>query len=205
LPSYGLTEAASQVATATFPVGDAALPEMQLLAHLEAKSNQQGFICLKGESLLTAYALLSPKGCELVDPKVDGWFITADLGQVEGGSIAIFGRSDDMIKIAGENVALKQLEAILEELRLKCGFKGDMALVAAADARLGHAIQLAVVGAEGEVMSEGALLDGLIADFQRAVLPFERIRKVHYVKELPRSALGKLKGCALRAALAEER
>jgi O-succinylbenzoic acid--CoA ligase len=171
LPSYGMTETCSQVATAT-----PASPEPILLDHVQARTEQDGRLAFRGESLLTAYATKDG----LIDPKsVDGWFFTEDLGTVDGRVLRVEGRRGDFIKIGGESVDLARLDAILAAI---AGAEG--AVLAVPDARLGHVIHLAVTAAV-----DGP---GVRASFDARVHPFERARALHVVPEIPRSALGKL-------------
>ena len=171
LASYGMSECASTVA-----VRDVLLP------HLEARAEDDGRLAFRGTSLFTGY--LTEAG--LVDPKVDGWFVTEDLGEVEGRVVKVRGRAGEFIKIGGESVDLKRLDRIAEEVARLHG--GDAGVVAVADERLGHVIHLAVTA------------KGIAAAFDARVLPFERARVVHRVKKIPRSSLGKI----LRAQLAAE-
>lgn len=170
LPSYGMTETCSQVATATL-----VSPELVLLDHVEARQESDGRLAFKGESLLTGY------GAEdgFVDPKEDGWLITADLGTVEGRVLRVQGRAGDFVKIGGESVDLTRLDAILAAI---AGLHA--AVVAVPDARMGHVIHLAVTP---EIDA-----DAVVAAFNERVLPFERPRAVHRVAEIPRTPLGKL-------------
>ncbi len=96
----------------------------------------------------------------------------------------VHGRAGDFVKIGGESVDLKRLDAIVREIA-----GDDAAIVALADDRLGHVIHLAATVDAGEIVQA----------FNARVLPFERIRGVHRVAAIPRSPLGKL----LRAQLAE--
>src|ERR1051325_2059627 len=168
LPSYGMTETASQVATATL-----GSPELILLDHVEARI-EDGHIALRGESLLTGYATES--GFE--DPKREGWFVTPDLGRVEGRILHVAGRSGDFVKIGGESVDLSRLDRILAEI------EPNAAIVAAADQRLGFVIHLVIAAGDA---------DDIMAAFNERVLPFERIRAFHRVDAIPRTPLGKLK------------
>jgi O-succinylbenzoic acid--CoA ligase len=170
LPSYGMTETCSQVATAT-----PASPELLLLGHVEARMEEDGRLAFRGESLLTGYGT----GDGFIDPKHDGWFITEDLGAVDGRVLRVQGRRGDFIKIGGESVDLARLDAILAAI---AGAEG--AVVAVPDARLGHVIHLAVTAAV-----DGP---GVRASFDVRVHPFERARALHVVPEIPRSPLGKL-------------
>jgi O-succinylbenzoic acid--CoA ligase len=168
LPSYGMTETASQVATAT--LGNS---ELVLLDHVEARI-EDGHIVLRGGSLLTGYATES--GFE--DPKRDGWFVTPDLGSVDGRILRVAGRLGDFVKIGGESVDLSRLDRILAEIEL------NAAIVAAVDERLGCVIHLAFAAGSS---------DSIVSAFNERVLPFERIRAVHRVDAIPRTSLGKLK------------
>jgi O-succinylbenzoic acid--CoA ligase len=169
--SYGMTECSSTVAI-----------ENELLPHLDARVEPDGRLAFRGASLLTGYA--TEEG--FVDPKVDGWLVTEDLGRVEGRVLHVDGRRGEFLKIGGESVDLRRLDAVLDDVRGDV----DAALVAIADDRLGQVIHLAVVG-DGPAIADA---------FNERVMPFERIRAVHRVAAIPRSALGKL----LRAQLVEE-
>ncbi|HEY6136353.1 MAG TPA: AMP-binding protein [Thermoanaerobaculia bacterium] len=162
LATYGLSECCSTVTV-----------ENELLPHLEARSEPEGRIAFRGASLFTGYATAAG----LVDPKIDGWFLTEDFGEVEVRTVQVRGRASDFVKIGGESVDLNRLDAILRYIA------GDVAaVVAVADARLGHVIHLAAT-VEAERIVEA---------FNAQVLPFERIRQAHRVDRIPRSALGKL-------------
>jgi len=174
LPSYGMTETASQVATAML-----AGPELVLLDHAEARVDE-GRLAVRSEALLTGYA--TDDG--FFDPKVDGWFVTPDVGSVSGRVLRVAGRSGDFVKIGGESVDLVRLDRLLEAITT------DAAIVAVPDERLGFVIQLAVAACNA---------DEIVARFNERVLPFERIRGVHRVDEIPRTALGKLRRGELAA------
>jgi len=170
LPSYGMTETCSQVATAR-----RGSPELILLDHAEARVEQDGRLAFRGSSLLTGYA--TEDG--LVDPKVGGWFVTEDLGLVAGRLLEVSGRRGDVVKIGGESVDLKRLDAIVETLAGR-----DAAVAAVPDARLGCVIHLFVAGSTDAATLRSA--------YDGRVHPFERARAVHRVPWIPRTPLGKL-------------
>ena len=177
LPSYGMTETCSQVATATL-----ASRELVLLDHVEARE-LDGCLAFKGESLLTGYGTESG----FIDPKEAGWFRTNDLGNVRDGILHVRGRAGEFVKIGGESVDLARLDAILASI---AGLQA--AILAVHDSRLGHVIHLAVTP---EIEA-----DMVAAAFAARVHPFERPRAVHHVREIPRTPLGKL----IRAKLLEQ-
>ena len=169
LATYGMSECCSTVAV-----------EEVLLDHLDARRANDGRLAFRGASLFTGY--VSEGG--LADPKVDGWFLSDDLGEVEGRTLRVFGRGADFAKIGGESVDLLRLDAIVRSIA-----GDDAAVLAVADDRLGHVIHLAATR-DAEAIRDA---------FNARVAPFERARAVHVVDAIPRSPLGKL----LRAKLGE--
>ena len=153
--------------------------EDTLLGHIEARRESDGRLAFRGPSLFTGYA--TDEG--LIDPKIDGWFVSEDLGEVDGRTLRVHGRAGDFVKIGGESVDLKRLDRILHELA-----GDDAAIVAVPDERLGHVIHLATT-------IEPSFVDA----FNERVHPFERIREVHRVETDSAFAVGKL----LRAELAK--
>lgn len=191
IPSYGMTECASTVAVTHegFSNGD-----LYLLDHIQAKINFEGFICLKSPSLFSIKAEVTENGVFLEDPKVDGWYQTGDRGQLSGRSLKLYGRGEDFIKIGGESVLFSRLEIYLEEVKANLLFEGDCALVIVPDERLGSVIHLAVAGVSDHTVKT------LLEEFNAKVLPFEKIRNVHSLDFIPRSALRKI----LRAELSRK-
>lgn len=179
LPSYGMTETCSQVATAQ--QGSAALV---MLDHAEAGVTADGRLRFRGTSLLTGYG--TEQG--FVDPREDGWFVTSDIGEVHGRELRVTGRLGEFVKIGGESVVLARLDAVVERIA-----GGKAAVIAVPDARLGHVIWLAI-----ERGSDAAAIGRA---FDEQVLPFERARRVVEVGTIPRTDLGKLKRAALVAAV----
>lgn len=182
LPSYGMTECASQIATASTCERQAAL---EILPHIAVRE-EEGRLCFKGSSLLTTYALFEGETVHFRDPKVDGWFTSDDRGSVNGKYLSVHGREDNVIKIGGESVDLDRLEGLMQSLRLKLSFQSEVTLVATPHDRLGSVVSLAVEGEECPAIAQ------LIEHYNLAVLPFERIRERHFIPSFPRSALGKV-------------
>lgn len=188
LPSYGLTECASQVATAALDSWKKAqIPALQILSHLYVEERDER-LCFRGTSLLSAYAYLEGDRIQVIDPKENGWLRSEDRGCVKDRQLQVWGRADAMVKVGGENVDLARLEVLLQTVRLGLAIQSEVVLLAVPDARLGHRIDLVAT----QTHSHQSELDLLMHEFHQAVLPFERIRQVHFLKELPRSALGKI-------------
>ena len=47
--------------------------------------------------------------------KVDGWFVTQDLGKIVDGKLLVIGRADDVIISGGENISLSAVESELNK------------------------------------------------------------------------------------------
>jgi O-succinylbenzoic acid--CoA ligase len=163
LPSYGMSECCSTVTVCEV-----------LLSHLDAREERGGRLAFRGASLFTGY--ITEEG--LIDPKVAGWFVTDDVGEVDERVVRVHGRRGDFVKIGGESVDLARLDRILDSVRHSI----DAAIIAVPDSRLGHVIHLAASVEAGDIVER----------FNARVLPFERIRHVHRVRSIPRSSLGKL-------------
>lgn len=185
IPSYGMTETASQIATARL-----GSPELIPLDHMELKTDRAGLLSIKSEALLTGTLKATPTEFIWKDPKDSGWLHTEDFVKLEGGALTFIGRMNDVVKISGENVSL----AILEELFLNLSQTQDAALLAIPDDRLGHKIVLVATHA----LKDPALF---VTEFNSKVMPYERIRETVLHNHLPRTALGKVQKGQLIAQL----
>lgn len=199
LPSYGMTEACSQVATAPLTsLQDSNYPDLQLLSHIKAEVSESGRLRIQANSLLTLYAMKTKDGqLRVWDPKiVDGWFETEDLVEIRGQKIKILGRDQDFIKIGGEATNLSRLRRQLAEVTARLKLSVDeYALLDLPSERLGKEIYLITESSVAENIAH------VCEGYNQSVLPFEKIRGVHNLKEIPRSELGKIKWSELRRSL----
>lgn len=196
LPSYGLSECCSQVATAALSSltgnSEKDTPPLVLLPHVAARTDRGGRIALQSPSLLSGYGLPPgltphpPEQARFVDPRQDGWFLTEDRGLVTGTVLAMQGRIGDFVKVGGESVDVARLQQLWAQTQADA--LPETVLTAAFDTRLGAAIHLFATGGPG---TQGAVARAAQA-FNAQVPPFERIRQVHAVDAIPRSPLGKL-------------
>ncbi len=191
LPSYGMTETCSMIACANPELSEFSFPKT--LSHAQVKLNPLGQIEVSCDSLLTAYVLQKENGFEILDPKICDdqkklWFCPGDFAEISSKGIEILGRESEFVKIGGEGVSLLKLESLLKEIILeRSDFCNDYALLAAPDERLGFRINL-LSTAQGS--NETAMLVEL---FNKRLMGIEKVRQVHFVELIPRTALGKLK------------
>ncbi|MEN8773677.1 MAG: AMP-binding protein [Akkermansiaceae bacterium] len=171
IPSYGMTETSSQVAT-----GDG----LPLLPGWDAKI-VEGRLALKGGGLFTSIIRKKDGGFVAEDPKMDGWYVTNDRCDLSGEGLRILGRADRLIKVLGELIDLEGLENFWRN-KLGC----EVALVTRPDERRGVNLLLFHEGTEMDLMDWNSSLPGP-----------ERISDAIAVDLLPRSVLGKIDRSAL--------
>jgi O-succinylbenzoic acid--CoA ligase len=189
VPSYGLTEACSQVATALpgeppDPGGSVGPP----LAGTEIRI-AGGRIEIRSPSLMTRYL---PEGRWPSPLTGDGWLRTEDGGRLDGrGRLRPLGRLDRAITTGGVTVQAGEIEAALEVLP---GVAEALA-VGRPDPVWGERIAALIVPGGGEP-ADGPRVAELIRRI-RALPGAVRPRSVALVPRLPRSALGKPDRAAL--------
>ncbi|MEM9168084.1 MAG: AMP-binding protein [Pseudomonadota bacterium] len=114
----------------------------------------------------------------------DGWYFTGDIGYLDDdGDLFVTGRVDDMIISGGENILPAEIESVLS----LHDAVGEVAVVGLADERLGS--RVAAFVQRISAVSE-ADLDAWCK--QSDLASFKRPRTYVFVKEIPKSPVGKL-------------
>jgi O-succinylbenzoic acid--CoA ligase len=161
-PSYGMTEACSQIATNGLP-----------LLGIELRIADDQEILVRGANV--ALGALS----------ADGWLHTGDLGALDRrGRLTIGGRKADTIVSGGENVAPAEVEAAL----LEHPAVADAAVFGIPDPEWGEAVVANVVLRAG-AQTDG---DRLRAHCALMLAGFKVPKSIRPVGALPRGETGKL-------------
>ncbi|MBK1829159.1 AMP-binding protein [Verrucomicrobiaceae bacterium R5-34] len=186
--TYGMTETASQVATA--PTGGR---QLQILPHWQVGTDEHQLLKFQGEALFSAYVGCDQGRCFIDDPKQDGWFISSDRGEVASGILTVMGRADRCVKVLGELVDLSEVESTLKRVADEAGLSQRELIVTA--------VQPPKAG-EYRDQRRGTLLvlctdqdDGLASLLEKynAVCPaLQRIKGIAVLGEIPRTAIGKI-------------
>ena len=151
---------------------------------------EAGVIQIKGPSVFSAYWRMPEKTAE--EFTADGYFITGDVGRQDAdGRVWISGRAKDLIISGGYNVYPKEIELVLDEL---VGVV-ESAVVGVPHPDFGEAV-VAVVMGEGD---EAAM----IAEARGQLAAYKAPKRVVFVDELPRNALGKVQKNLLRERYAD--
>jgi o-succinylbenzoate---CoA ligase len=196
LPSYGMTECGSQVATAALSsLAKNEFPDLQVLPHLEVMVDEDGRLGVKSDALFTMKVELRHDRFEPLWRAGD-WYFTKDrasVRQVESGTswIKPLGRSDDEIKISGELVDLTSLNNLFRRV----SGMHESVILAQPEARRGHEI-VAVLPREAFLAA-----DKWVANFNTQVLPVARVKALYFVDNIPRTELGKVRTGELRIEL----
>ncbi|MGD6875695.1 class I adenylate-forming enzyme family protein [Bacillus infantis] len=116
----------------------------------------------------------------------DGWYFTGDLGMIdEDGDLHIVGRVDDMIISGGENIHPLEVEDILS----KNEKVSEVTIVGESDDRWGQIVTAYVVPADSSITVHE--LDEYCKSHPK-LSNFKRPRKYVFVKEIPKSNVGKV-------------
>ncbi|WP_237477312.1 malonate--CoA ligase [Lichenibacterium dinghuense] len=151
---------------------------------------ETGMVEIRGPNVFAGYWRNPEKTA--AEFTADGWFVSGDLGQFDGtGSLAIVGRAKDLVITGGYNVYPKEVEEAIDALPGVV----ESAVIGLPDADLGEAVTAVVVRAREGGPDAEAVLGALAGRLAR----FKQPRRVVFVDELPRNAMGKVQKAALRA------
>jgi 2-furoate---CoA ligase len=115
----------------------------------------------------------------------DGWYHTGDVGRLDDdGDLWVVGRVDDMVISGGENVHPVEVEDVLA----RAPGVVEVAVIGAADDRLGQRVVACVVAEDGVTAEE---LDAYCLASE-TLARFKRPREYRFVTELPKSPSGKI-------------
>ena len=186
LERYGMSEA---VIITTNPLGGERiagsvgypLPGVDL----RIAGGETGVLEIKGPSVFSGYWRMPEKTAE--EFTVDGYFITGDVGRQDPDSrVWISGRAKDLIISGGFNVYPKEVEMVLDEM---AGVT-ESAVIGVAHPDFGEGVVAVVIG-QGE---EGAM----IAAAREQLAVFKAPKRIFFVDDLPRNAMGKVQKNLLR-------
>ena len=190
--TYGLTEAASQVATAPPDLvrakpGTVGPP----LDGVRVRIGAEGQIQVAGPTVMLGYA-----GFEVAESPIrEGWLNTGDLGRLdEEGHLWVTGRSADRIVSGGANVDPREIEAILAAHEKVL----EVAVVGVPDDEWGERVVAVVATDALPAIDPEALELELKAWVKGRISGPRRPRVWVFVRRIPRTATGKPDGAAVR-------
>ena len=206
VPTYGLSEAASQVATcapgwspvAGEPPAAPPLPSCELQVVGEdgrvLEAGEVGGIEVKGPIVMPGYwrdQLATQRAIH------DGWLRTGDLGSLDvEGRLVMRSRRDDLIVTGGENVYPAEVEGVLDghsDVAASC-------VLGVPDAEWGQ-IVVAVIEPVGQVDPDLASLEAFV---RQRLAGYKVPRRFVIIDEMKRTASGKVRRGVVRQFLEKE-
>jgi O-succinylbenzoic acid--CoA ligase len=189
LISYGLTECASQVATAEVEsLQEKVFPKAFLLPHISLKKIAEEQFALSSSCLLTGYFQKKEESYVWHDPKIEGNFVLPDRIQIKKieskTQVQVLGRWEENFKILGELIDFGALKKLFYKEAFEQGLGKNLELGIFPHPRSENCVAL-ICEKFGQV--EKAFLK----EFNQKVAPFERITHF-YEGFVPRSELGKI-------------
>jgi acyl-CoA synthetase (AMP-forming)/AMP-acid ligase II len=192
IESYGMTEAAHQMASNPLPprarypgsVGLAAGPEIAImgLAGELLPANEPGEIVIRGRNVTTAYENNPDANAKAFH---DGWFRTGDEGVLdEEGYLRLTGRLKEIIIRGGEKISPLEVDNALMD-------HPDVAQAltfAIPHDKLGEEVGACIVLRDGAPEDEHAIRDFV----GEHLAPFKVPRRIVFLAEIPKGPTGKL-------------
>jgi O-succinylbenzoic acid--CoA ligase len=198
-PTYGLTEACSQVATLP-PAGIGRSPDAGLRPLLGTRLSirddagqalgpgETGEIWVRSPSVTRGY-WRRPGATALA--LRDGWLRTGDAGRLdEDGALQVLDRRGDLIVSGGENVSPAEVEAVLQSHALVA----EAAVAGEPDPDLGRRVAAWVVPANASRAPDPEELE---RHCRKHLAGYKIPRRFHLAAKLPRTASGKLRRAEL--------
>ena len=197
IESYGMTEAAHQMASNPLPparripgsVGIAAGPEVAIMNDAGAllPPGAQGEIVIRGENVTLGYENNPKANAEAF---THGWFRTGDQGTMDAeGYVTLTGRLKEIINRGGEKVSPLEVDEVLMDHPAVA----QVVTFAMPHDKLGEEVAAAVVLREGK-----SATDREIREFAATRLAdFKVPRKILIMDEIPKGATGKLQRIGL--------
>ncbi|CCE61936.1 hypothetical protein TPHA_0B02630 [Tetrapisispora phaffii CBS 4417] len=194
LEAYAMTEASHQMTSNNLPPGKrkpgtVGQPQGVELYILDEKDNkleqgQIGEVCIRGENVTPGYAN-NPKANKENFTWEYNYFRTGDQGYIDAeGFLVLTGRIKELINRGGEKISPAELDNIM----LSNPKVREAVCFAVPDLKYGQIVNAAIVLKDNETMS----YEELIKFMSNKVASFKLPSKVYFVKQLPKTATGKI-------------
>ena len=201
IESYGMTEAAHQMASNPLPprvrkigsVGVAAGPKVAIMdeAGTLLAAGETGEIVIQGPDVFAGYEN-NPKAT--AEAFANGWFRTGDQGVMDAdGYLSITGRLKEIINRGGEKISPREVDDVIVEHPAV----DQVVTFAMPHPKLGEDVAAAVVLKEG-MTADAASIREFAA---KRLAGFKVPAKVVFLAEIPKGATGKLQRVGLAAKL----
>jgi len=197
IESYGMTEAAHQMASNPLPprphhagsVGIAAGPEVGIMDETGKllPSGELGEVVIRGRNVTAGYENNPDANAKAF---TNGWFRTGDEGTIDAaGYLRLTGRLKEIINRGGEKVSPLEVDTVLMDHPAVA----QVVTFGMPHSKLGEEVAAAVVLREGHTLDERGLRDFAAERLAQFKVP----RKIVFLAEIPKGATGKLQRIGL--------
>lgn len=156
-------------------------------------AGEAGNVEVKGPNIFAGYWRMPEKTAAEFR---DGWFVTGDVGMLDGdGRLTLVGRAKDLIIAGGYNIYPVEIEQLLDALP----GVAESAAIGVPHPDMGEGVVAVLVAAKGMARPDDDALAAAMAPLAR----FKRPRRFVWLDALPRNAMGKVQKQALRERFAD--
>ena len=197
LASYGMTEAASQIATQGLDALEtiyqpAPLPVLPIW---QTATSPDNLLSIAGPALFSGMLVREHDQWVFV-PRAGLWHQTQDRVMLANGCLTVIGRADILVKVQGELVDPEMIERELVALAEGALPPDCLRVVAVPEVRAGQALVPVF-----EATVDAALIAAVVADYARRAPGFRRLRPPVVLQCFPRSPIGKPRREEITAAI----
>lgn len=151
--------------------------------------NEIGMIEVKGPNVFRGYWRRPEITAK--EFRAEGYFVTGDLGKIdERGYLRIVGRDKDLVITGGLNVYPREVEAEIDAIP----DVAESAVIGIEHPDFGEGVTAVIVPANGASLNEAEVL----ARLEGRLSNFKKPKRMLFVNELPRNAMGKVQKNVLR-------
>ncbi len=199
LERYGMTETCMNTSnplhgdripgTVGFPLPDVHVRIVDPETGTVLGRDEIGVIEVKGPNVFSGYWRMPEKTRQEIKP--DGFFITGDVGKIDGrGYVHIVGRAKDLIISGGFNVYPKEVETVIDAIDGVV----ESAVVGVPHPDFGEAVVAVALRKPGATLDEAAVIRTCKEQLANYKVP----KAVFFTNELPRNTMGKVQKNLLR-------
>ena len=160
---------------------------------IEQGFNEPGELFIRGPQVMRGYWQQPKDTAKSITE--DGWFATGDIATVnEEGYVKLVDRKKDMILVSGFNVYPNELESVIAEHPQIL----EIAAIGVPDENSGEVVKLFIVAKSPELTREQVM-----AFCKKNLTGYKRPKYIEFMKELPKSNVGKILRKDLRTQVVE--
>ncbi len=154
----------------------------------EVHPGNPGEVVTRAANIMRGYLNLEDDTIEVLR---NGWFHTGDVGKIDAdGFLYLLDRKKDMVISGGENIYTSEVEAVL----YKHPDVHEVAVIGIPDEKYGEALMAVIVPAPDTSITP----DDIIQHCRGKIGGYKIPRRIQFVEEMPKSALGKTLKSELR-------